>query len=477
MGVETAGRRCPGYLSLYLALSLPLVLSVFGVFFYGALQSAVQLKAELSFDASVIACLAESHRELLSRYDLFLVDTSYQTPFGSTLQTAGHLRDWMARNVEEGLFGPKDRFFVLEAGDVSITQWRYATDAGGEAVREQIGAYMETDPAGTVITAAAGLAAQYEGLPAGPSSFGGTLSRITDSLLSLSGEEGEEASGGDGALEITEKLKRFLASPVLSLVQPEGVGEKHVNPEDLPSRRLLRKGTGIRPAKERDTASMPVMDLYLFEKCGWFGPAMETAALDCQLEYILCGKESDAENLEAVAKRILLLRLAANSVVISGDPEKVLAAEEAAVGLSAVTLTPHLLPLYREAFLLAWGLAESLVDVRTLLRGGKVPAVKTAGEWETDVSLVLDLLQGKGLGEVKVSSRGLPYAAYLEMLLFLENAEQKTMRFLDVVETEIRRTPGNGSFRMDACLDVFAAEAKVLWGKRVITLRGRAEYG
>ena len=51
-------------------------------------------------------------------------------------------------------------------------------------------------------------------------------------------------------------------------------------------------------------------------------------------------------------------------------------------------------------------------------------------------------------------------AAGITVLLFLENENTKCGRFLDIIESDIRKTDGNAEFKVDYCFDTFTVNAK-----------------
>lgn len=46
-------------------------------------------------------------------------------------------------------------------------------------------------------------------------------------------------------------------------------------------------------------------------------------------------------------------------------------------------------------------------------------------------------------------------------MFFLENCEKTTFRAMDIMEMDIRRTPGNAGFRLDGCFDTYQADVSV----------------
>jgi hypothetical protein len=204
-----------------------------------------------------------------------------------------------------------------------------------------------------------------------------------------------------------------------------------------------------------------VFELYLFEKCGYYGQELDKSLLKYQIEYILAGKDTDWQNLEQVAKRLLRWREAANVLYILTDSGKVAEAEAMALALTAVTLSPALLEPVKYTILFAWAYVESLQDVKTLLRGGKVPLIKTAADWKTGINSIKNV---RGSLTDDEGGSGLNYKEYLQIMMMLENQETRTFRAMDIMEMDIRRTSGNGNFRLDGCFDTYQANIAVSSG-------------
>ena len=204
----------------------------------------------------------------------------------------------------------------------------------------------------------------------------------------------------------------------------------------------------------------PWFDLYLGEKCGCYTALSEKGRLKYQLEYILEGKESDRENLEKVAEKLLLIREAANCAYLFTDSGRMAQAEAVAAVLSLVLLNPELKELFKTVLLFAWAYLESVRDLRILFDGGRVPLFKDAESWNTSLSGLLFPEASVG-GGGKGGGKGLLYTEYLQGLLFLEGSSVKSLRTMDIMEMDIRMTEGNSGFRMDWCLDAFSMKASV----------------
>ena len=87
--------------------------------------------------------------------------------------------------------------------------------------------------------------------------------------------------------------------------------------------------------------------------------------------------------------------------------------------------------------LLAWSYIESILDLRCLLSGGKIPLVKQTSEWKSDISLGEEVLVEKK-EKTDSQDKGLSYREYLQLLLLLVGEEVLTYRAMDVIEQNIR---------------------------------------
>ena len=174
----------------------------------------------------------------------------------------------------------------------------------------------------------------------------------------------------------------------------------------------------------------------------------EKKALDYELEYLLTGKDSDIVNLSGVVDTLTGIREAANALYLFTDEEKCAEAEVVAWVVCGLLEVPQLVDLLKASILLAWSFAESLHDVEVLLQGGKIPLMKTADTWYYSLA---NALTGFQLTELAENKGGLSYEDYLRILLMLTNEDTLTKRAMNLVEANIRLTPGNKEFRLDGC--------------------------
>ena len=470
--------RKDGYLTVFMALILPLILSLYFALLQGARMNASRLEVTCAADAAADAAMTEFSAALFSRYDLFFIDTSYGSGFCSEAALSSRLTYYFEKNLM-----PSPVHSVLGAGSftgltgeaVLVTGTRYAADLSYLPLRQQIYAYMSADPAGALAAGLAEILDLWEGLPVDPAGWSGKMEEAGQSLEGLleksrrrqeeqleEEEEGEEHPDREGNL--LSEFASFRDQPVLAQVLGEetGVSGARTDLSVLFSGRGRISGTGLVTENSHDypPASSLVLNAYLAEKCGSYTKAREGSLLQYQLEYILQGKDSDKANLEKTVETLLFMRWALNGFFLVKDPARQAELDAAAAALSLALLIPEFEPMVKAALLAAWAYLESIQDLKILLRGGRIPLVKNPETWKTD----LESLAHMTTSDTEEGAAGLAYGEYLQILLYIEGSDLRCQRLMDIMEMDIRRTPGNEAFRMDGCLDSFAMEARACDG-------------
>ena len=192
-----------------------------------------------------------------------------------------------------------------------------------------------------------------------------------------------------------------------------------------------------------------------------------------EMEYVLYGKKTDKENLEASVLRLVTVRQGLNLIHILSDGQK---RQEAEALAASITGGMGLLPLTAVVtfFVMGmWALAEAFVDVRCLLNGGKVPLVKAVSDWQLSLEGVLKIgAEGKlpDLGEnITVwgnetadesrsgSKKGLDLTGYLRMFLFVSYGSEPLFRMMDMMQMNIRKEQPD--FLLEKCVCMVDAEA------------------
>ncbi len=460
-----------GYITVFLSLSLSVILSFVLTLVEGARISAIKMKFECVSDIGMNSVLAEYHRELLEQYDLLFVDTSYGSSAPSVVNAEEHLREYMQKNFQcqDGniLDFSKD-FLNMRMKSVKITEYSLASDDKGAVLKRQITDYMADYPTAGLLKRVMGNYGEISSSGMDSRDINGERKKYQNDIerIGLPQKEVEEGVFEEVPLNNPADIANSTRSiGVLNLVLDDttGISDVKADLKQYISGRELMEGSGVcSDAAMVSGGPNEILFLaYLFKKFGYYGKIKENSMLQYQLEYIIAGENTDWNNLEQVAKKILHIREVANIIYILSDAAKIAEAETMALALSAVTMMPALLEPVKYTILFAWAYVESLQDVKALLNGGRVPLYKSAADWKTGINSIKNVKGSLSGGD---SGRGLSYKEYLEVLLFMTSEEDRTFRAMDIMEMDIRKTPGNASFRLDGCFDTFKAQLEITSG-------------
>ena len=454
-----------GYLTVYLSLSITIILSLVLALYEGARIGAVKMKTECVADISMNSVLAEYSRQLYEQYGLLMVDTSYGTGSHSIVNTEEHLRNYVQKNLELSLQGKalgRNTMLGMYCKDAKITGSSFATDNDGAVLNRQILAYMGADVMGSLVT---DVEENVRSLK--ESGFDTTdvdeLARENQEqidaveLPTIINEEGEEEQISLGNPADTVNSQRGIGALSLAISDKSRISDASVNLSDYASHREKNKGTGLDDGLDMSLGKKALIEQYYYEKCGYFGAEMDKSLLKYQMEYLAYGESSDYANLEHVAKTLLFWRQASNMLYLFNCRPKVDAADLMASLLTAVMMVPELKELVKYSILFAWTFAESVSDLRILFSGGRVPLMKSDDTWRLGLEAMFSFRDSDG-GDC---GEGLYYRDYLRMIVFMTDFDKKTQRLMDIMEMDIRKTAGNAYFRMDHCLDCFRAEIEI----------------
>ena len=457
---------CGAYLTVFLSLSLTVILSVFFALIEGARLGAIRMQAECVADTAAWSVLAEYHRELQQRYDLFYIDTSYMSPNAGLSNTERHLKEYMDKNFEKkgGLLAFREKDFTgLKTQSVAVENARFAADSHLASLRQQIYAYMSADPAGSVMAPVLAKVDKFEGIDWDIEKWRKKKEENDAAMEEMLSRQEEETGTAAEALPEDNPANEADALRIQPALMQTLPGESNISDAKTDVNRLLsHRQIHIGSAREADNshhyekAGSLMMDQYIFEKFGrWLNEDPESV-LKYQVEYILFGQPSDRDNLEKMAEKLLILREAANCTYIFSDETKKAQADAMAMMLSVIIMTPELQEVIKTAILFGWSYLESVYDVRSLLKGRRVPLMKNESTWQTSLrGIFLPDSQEDDEGD------GFSYEDYLRVLLFAEGMDTKGLRMMDLMECEIRNTEGNENFRMDWCMDTYTLRAEV----------------
>lgn len=466
-----------GYITLYLTLTLGIMLSLVFVLLEVVRDKTIRTEIEGVMDIGLFSVFGEFNRQLLEQYDLFFIDTSYGEGRPDVQRAEEHLQYYMNENFRkekiENWLGFRD-LTALTCDNVEFEYYMYASDRQGQILKSQMIDYMQDK---TGIETAEKLLAEFGVLKDGnymSVDISGQWDAADEKLNTLVEEKRKEMTDFKTGEEIPIGLdnpagyvKDIKEQGILGLALPpeKEISSMTIHPLYYFSHREHLQGKGILNTQEStiDKVTEDYLFLeYLMEKCGSYSSGKEKAVLKYQIEYLLSGNASDLENLEEVAEEILHIREGVNFLYLISDEGKVAEADALAWVVSALLFSPEIKEVVKTTILFAWSYAESVKDVRILLDGNKLPLLKSAETWNTPLSQLL--MFTSCLDQYETSSEGMAYEDYLRFFLSLKPEKEILYRFMDICEMDIRVTEGNEYFQMDGCISAVKAKVNVSSG-------------
>lgn len=467
-----------GSITVFLALILSLVTALVCTGIESVRMAAARTQILNGTDIGLYSLFGQFDREMLKDYDLFLLDGSYGDGSLDLASAYDNFSSYMKPVLKQN----SQKLSVVQGG---FSAYRLLTDEGGEPFYNQVVQYMkETLGSQGVSLLLDKMKDRKEKTEqaeqAGQQAENGDIIENYDAEMEENNRKNEEAlaeaeknpEGGeledeDNVTAPPQKvvnpisiIRRIRKMGILELVIPgnKGVYDGQVQAGSLLSRREKQKGMPMYEPEKTDTSytSQILFQQYLMEKLGNY-TAPGKGGLKYQTEYILGGKTGDIENLKSVARRLLLIREGVNMVHLVSDGTKRAQAAGLASAIASAFLIPPATGVIEAALLLCWAFGESILDVRELFDGGKVPLVKSASDWQLSLENLPELLNG--LDSVRRGSEdGMSYEDYLQVLLLGVSREEKITRAMDMIELCVREK-GRKNFRMDSC--IVAAEISV----------------
>ncbi len=460
-----------GQITVYLALMLILILSLVCTTIESVRVEGAKLMIQNIMQMGVESIFAEYNKALLEEYDLFFVDTAYGTD--SEYAMDSRMYDYIEKNYNIGtnlssLNGAS--VYRISCEDLSIDKKVLATDDKGGPYYAQAVDYMKSQIG--VNTLLEFFNTYSNDVKLKMSEFQETENQKDDKLSGLSEAKSEYQEEYDLRVEEAEEnnedvdmeepstesnpldeISRYMTMGILELIlgSDVSISDKQITLVELPSHRELKRGNGSYK-EETSVTSKVIFVEYLKEKfksvIDYEENPEEETTLDYQLEYIYAGKKSDSKNLEAVLSKMLLMREGINLAYLVTDTAKVAKAEALAIALVGYLGIPAFVEGMKYALLAGWAFVESVVEIRGLVDGKKVAMIKNSDNWNVDFSEIATFNDIE-LDEV---TSGVDYLDCLRLLFYMEDAEQFTIRSLDIIELEIQRKTGNNNFFVDNCM-------------------------
>ncbi len=446
--------RPNGSMTLFLTLILTLVFSLFFSLLEAARVQALSQIAQRSLLLELESAFGEYNIGLWEDYRLLFLDGSNQTDQLDLALLEGR---WMKQAALEQKGAG---FFQIALKSLEITEYSLATDNSGAAFEKQACLAIQEQLAAGAVEALKQRFQKGEQMAEESKELEQQWDSAKNAMEEAENFE-EEAEEKEVISDVPEKEEIVLPdipqkdlpenpvdsvdllkkSAILTVVveNPSEISGKSISLQETLKYRRRAEGNMKSPDHKGLDKLWFLQYLNHFFACKTgTGEGKSTEhALDYELEYCVAGKGSDQENLEKTVKELLLIREAGNFATIMQDKVKYALALEIATAAVGFTGIAPLIQAVQIGILLAWSYIESILDLRCLLSGGRIPLIKQVSEWKSDISIGEEVLVEK---DKKTDSRkeGLSYREYLQLLLLLVKEDTLVYRAMDVIEQNVK---------------------------------------
>lgn len=460
-----------GSVTVFCALSMMLVASFLFALVEAGRVSLSDAYADMTSELALESVCAEYQPALWEDYRLLCLDGAYGGETFSAEYAGSAIEQRIRKNIEtEGLQG---NLLALQLEKAEVEEYQLLTDGEGKVFLNRIADYMQEN----LSLEAAELL--YEKYKQGEelekeASVEGSIENAQEAIIEARKNQEKEMDSSDEG-EVSKGAEMPQGERKAGKTEPSEAAEIKENPLEIA---LQLKQNAVLGMVVEDVAALSAKQIHLADglcsrKCqvgnagaaaesGWYERVLVLEYLDkyyadytspgkqalsYEMEYVLCGKDADKDNLESVVNRMLLLREAANVIHILRDEAKRNEAEILANALAGFTANPAIIKIVEIGIVAAWAYMESIQDVRALLQGDKIALVKSGEQWTIHVSNLLESFQASA--KAKNCENGLSYQSYLKLLLFGQKERLLAYRMMDVMEQNMRLRPRQENCRMD----------------------------
>lgn len=389
-----------GEITAFLSLIFLLIISLVGAMVQSASIHITKSMKRSDMELAMESMFAEYQPELLKQYEVFAKEGSGQIAISQRLDFYG------MKNMNHTI----EKIELLSDYDGAPFYEQVVRFMGGESVREEAPLYGEADK---------------------------EAQEVWDDLEHLLQEEENGLTTEENPIDVVKKLQT-LSILTLILEDSESISNRSVAENEMASHRELQKGKGYEKSFPKDNIlNKYLFTTYLNEHFYNYQNCPKERHLLYEAEYLLGGKPTDYENLKTIANKLLALRIGINYSYLFASEERQAEAQAMALGLSSLLVAPEAAELVKQALLFAWAYGESILDLRSLFGGQRVPVCKTDANWNLQLANVPKLLNNEKMEMSSSDEEGVSYKECLRTLFLMEKEEILSMRALDLIELNL----------------------------------------
>ena len=451
-----------GEISIYLSLVFTLIISLLLTVITASRGAALQVVYECAVESALLSVFGEYNKELLDRYNVFFIDLSYLSNSPDPQKLEIRLNDYFEDNFhpENGtslLF--YSNFLDVTDTNVSLTEYELATDRSGEPFKKQVVEYMSNLVGADDVKDMTDLIGVWDSYSLDSKDFS---KMQEDAAICFAPSEND--SWEQTVIKDNIRAFLFVDDNALILIGMDvfKLSKECISVSDSLLYRNKEQGIGDMSELDFNPAENVYFNEYIMSKMGHYLDERDDTKLKYEVEYIFFGNNTDSFNVECMAQRLFQFRGIEDYISLNLATDKVEKIRPIGEMLEPIIKVPE--PVTTQAILIGWAAAEAVTDVREILKGEKVPLIKTSEQINVSIEGLINLI-GKDADldvenlESPVSESGIPnislgYSDYLRVCLYLLPSRKKVYRTMDMIENDLRISgTGNEFFRFDVCAD------------------------
>lgn len=412
-----------GEVSIFLCLIFMIMLSLVGALLESVSVWLTKNRQRIDLELALESAFGEYHQDLLENYELFSLDGTYGMG-----------------EYKEDLFLERLDYYGADSTENDIYAVEFLSDNQGTPFYRSAVQYIRNQYG--IKENASESEGNWEEIARESETYQQEVETNEQEMEDMLAETEESLPTENNPIPVVEEVKK---QGLLKIVLPEDmtVSNLQLPGDELASVRSLKKGS-YPQTEEGDLIADAMFREYLLEQFQSYESGEQARSMSYQLEYLLCGKEKDAKNLEKVLQKILLLRAVPNYACLLTDTTRKNEANLLATTLCSALQVAGLAPVVEQAILLAWAYGESVAELQILMDGGEIASVKTKDRWILSLA-ELPLIGSKHYTKEDGEKAGMDYKEYLRVLLLLTSRETLCMRALDLIERDT-------GIRADSCI-------------------------
>ena len=174
---------------------------------------------------------------------------------------------------------------------------------------------------------------------------------------------------------------------------------------------------------------------YLAQHYSSFVLPQKDRGMQYQLEYILTGKDNDANALESTLQRMKWLRIGVNYLYLftsSVQSQKAMAYAVALVGFTGIE---PLIEAVKLGILYVWAYSETIKELKCLAAGKTIPILKTDQNFRTDLKQLFTA--GPNTNWDQDQGLKIGYTEMIQLLLVMEQPTKQRLRSIHCINMDL----------------------------------------